>query len=170
VPSPSGCLIHRREIAKVMVSLVLSRNPWWGMPHDGQNCSAGHEYFQKQRASRVLHQIMASPRQAARRVTGREPSAGLVVDSPCAKSTKRAGPCGCDGSKEILGRERHIVIDREACPVVFGITPANTRLAVSSPVGSGGQRHRCSARGVGGRFRVCWSPATAGSQRQRDGA
>jgi len=75
--------------------------------------------------------------QAVRGRAGRHPFASAgIVDSQSVKTTEAGGPRGYDAGKNVSGRKRHLLVDRDGLLLIAVVTPANVHDGTAALPGS----------------------------------
>jgi putative transposase len=119
--------VDLREIVNALFYLTSTGCQWRYLPKDFPDYHNVNYYFRKWTQDATLEKINTALRRKIRIADGREsePSAA-IIDSQSVKSTESGGDVGIDGSKNIKGKKRHILVDTLGLLLIVLVTSAST--------------------------------------------
>jgi putative transposase len=119
--------VNLREIVNALFYLTSTGCQWRYLPKDFPDYHNVNYYFRKWTQDATLEKINTALRRKIRIADGREaePSAA-IIDSQSVKSTESGGDVGIDGSKNIKGKKRHILVDTLGLLLIVLVTSAST--------------------------------------------
>jgi putative transposase len=115
-----------RAILNAIFYVLRTGCQWRCLPHDFPKWKTVYHYFRRWRKAQVWVRLHAQLREQLRVTLGREaqPSAG-IIDSQSVKTTGIGGERGYDGTKQIKGRKRHLLVDTQGLVLTVKVHPAD---------------------------------------------
>ena len=115
-----------REVLNAILYLNRSGCQWDMLPHDLPAKSTVYDHFKQFKTAGTWRSILDRRRRQVRTAGGHDPSPSVGgIDSQTVKAAEIAESRGFDGGKPIVGRKRHIIVDKLGLLLVVVVSVAS---------------------------------------------